>query len=363
MACYEEGVSEPALLKSINMKTLQKMVVITICIANAYHASPQDMQLNLALTKETVAKKVAESAKMPRYPFGRSGTKIIFDKGSGNNFMLLYLNEQNFTFLPYGKEILVPKERKLYAFNIMDSLIFYTEAFFDVNNPSDDGYSQLIVRIFDKEILLDSIVNADKRIHSSFSEDSKYLIINTFNELVWMYNPKQDDQFIVYDVDELRRGKVTRSVIPCQYCAFGHLVNNKLFFTHSSERIDNAWRDIYVAPWGKLKDSVKIAFRSNIIAISPDGRYILAENFDLPNGVCLIIDVRTKKYQLLLGRDYHKHAAFYSYEKEKFAFDFGSHIIYVDFPEKYPFDALKNNLQLWGKSSEIREQFQHKPLE
>jgi hypothetical protein len=349
------------------MKTVTKMVIITICMANVYHANPQDMQLNLTLTKETVAKKAPEDSKKAGYPLGRSGTKIIFDRNLDSNPSLFYLNEQNFTFLPYRKEIHIPRERVLSSFNVMDSLIFYKEIFFDMDNPSNVGYSRLIIRIFDKEILLDSVVNADKLIHSAFSDNSKYLIINTLNELPEMYNPKQDDQFIVYDLDDLRRGKVTRSVIPCQYCAFGHLVNNKLFFTRSNERDDlwrgYAWKDIYVAPWGKLKDSVKIAYRSDIIAISPDGRYILAENFDMPNGVCLIIDVRTKKYQLLLGRDYNKYAAFYSYEKEKFAFDFGSHIIYVDFPEEYPFDALKDNLQFWNKSSAIRKQFQHKPLE
>jgi hypothetical protein len=347
------------------MKTLKKIVVVTICMTNAYYANSQDMQLNLVQAKETVVKKVLENSKKTGDLLGRSGTKIVFDRGSDDNFSLFYLDEQNFTFLPNGKEIRTPKER-LYSFNLMDSLIFYKEVFFDLNNPSDYGYSRLIVRIFDKEILLDSIFNSDKKIHSSFSEDGKYLIINTLNELPEMYNPQQDDQFIVYDVDDLRRGKVTRSVIPCQYCAFGHLVNGKLFFTQSSERDDfasgYAWRDIYVAPWGKLKDSVNTAFRSDIIAISPDGRYILAENYDLPNGVCIVIDVRKKKYQLLLGRDYSKRPAFYSYEKGKFAFDFGEHIIYVDFPEAYPFDALKNNLQFWGNSSEIRKQFQHAPL-
>jgi hypothetical protein len=355
-------------LKSINMKTLKKMVVVTACMANAYYANPQDMRLNLVQAKETIVKKEIKDSLSNGTPMGRAEHNIIFGRSDKrHNLLFCLIDEVSFSFRRNFLKMHIPTGRHLSSFNGLDSLIFYTEAFFDANNPSDDGYSQLIVRIFDKEILLDSIFNADKRTHSSFSEDDKYLIVNTLDELPEMYNPKQDDQFIVYDLDDLRRGKVTRSVIPCQYCAFGHLVNNKLFFTRSNERDDfsggYAWRDIYVAPWGKLKDSVKIAFRSNIIAISPDGRYILAKNFDLPNGVCLIIDVRTKKYQLLLGRDYHKHAAFYSYEKEKFAFDFGSHIIYVDFPEEYPFDALKNNLQLWGKSSEIREQFQHKPLE
>jgi hypothetical protein len=349
------------------MKTLKKMVVLTICMANACYASSQDMRLKLVQAKETVVKKEIKDSLSKGTPKGRVEHNIIFARSdTKHNLFFCMIDEINFSFSQDFLKIHIPTDRHLSSFNGLDSLMFYTERFRNINDPDDDGYRRLIVRIFDKEILLDSIVNADKRTHSSFSDDGKYLIINTLDELPEMYNPHQDDQFIVYDVDDLRRGKVTRSVIPCQYCAFGHLVNGKLFFTQSSERDDfaggYAWRDIYVAPWGKLKDSVKVAFRSDIIAISPDGRYILAENYDLPNGVCIVIDVRKKKYQLLMGRDYSKHPAFYSYEKGKFAFDFGEHIIYVDFPEAYPFDALKNNLEFWGESAAIRKQFQHAPL-
>ena len=349
------------------MKKLKKLMVAAICVANAYYANPQDMRPKLVQAKETVVKKVLGNSKNTGEFFGRSGTKIVFNRGSDNNLSLFYLDEQNFTFLPDGKEIYISKERILYRFNLLDSLIFYMEVFFDLNNPSYEGYRQLIIRIFDKEILLDSIFNCDKQIHSSFSGDGKYLIINTLDERPEMYDPYLDDQFIVYDVDDLRRGKVTRSVVPCQYCASGYLMNNKLIFTQSSERDDfeggYGWHDIYVAPWGKLKDSVKVAFRTDIIAVSPDGRYILVKRNDLPNGVCAIIDVSKKKYQLLLGRDYNKYPAFYSYAKEKFAFDFGEHIIYVDFPEEYPFDALKYDWQLWEPMTvDVRKQFQHEPL-
>jgi hypothetical protein len=144
-------------------------------------------------------------------------------------------------------------------------------------------------------------------------------------------------------------------------------VGNNLFFTKSNERDDFfngfAWQDIYVAPWGRLQDSVKIALRTEIKAITPDSKYILAQQDDLPNGVRVIIDVQTKKYQLLLGREYEKYPAFYSYEKEKFAFDFGDYIIYVDFPKEYPFDALKLNRQLFGDGFDIKKQLQHKAVE
>jgi hypothetical protein len=315
-------------------------------------------------------KKAIRGGEWSGTPRGRCGEKVLFFRGNADNiFSFLYFNEQDGSFTSDGRNVYLPKERKRYFYNLMDSLIFYSERFRDINNPYDDGYQRLIVRISDEEILLDSIFNADKIIHSNFSTDGKILLVNTLTTLLHYYNPSQDDQFIVYDLDKLRKGKVDKTTIPCKHCAQGHLVGAKLFFTQSSTPDDFdggfSWKDIYVAPWGRLKDSVKIALRADIKAITPDGRYILAENNDLTNGVCIIIDVQAKKYQLLLGRDYERKPVFYSYEKQKFAFDFGEYIVYVDFPSEYPFDALKENLQfrIDGSCTAIREQFKHKPLE
>jgi hypothetical protein len=353
------------------MKIRKRVALATIYyMASVCHANSQSMSYNLELTKEIIVKKEIKDNENLGVPQGRYGEKILFFRGNADNtFSFFYFNEHDGSFTSDGRKIYLPKERKRYFYNLMDSLIFYSERFRDINNPFDDGYQRLIIRISDKEILLDSIFNADKNIHSNFSTDGKILLVNTLTTLLHYYNPSQDDQFIVYDLDKLRKGKVHRTTIPCKHCAQGHLIGDKLFFTQSStpDDFDGGfnWQNIYVAPWGRLKDSVKIAFRADIKATTPDGRYILAENNDLPNGVCVIIDVQAKKYQLLLGRDYERKYAFYSYEKKKFAFDFGEYIVYVDFPSEYPFDALKSNLQfrIDGSSKAIRKQFQHKPLE
>ena len=233
----------------------------------------------------------------------------------------------------------------------------------------DYGYGSLTLLSENKTFILDSIYNADKKIHSSFSTDGKFLIVNTLNTLSDFYNPEQDDRIMVYSLDSLKESKVNKEYIPCLHCADGYLVGNDFFFTKSNQRDDFsggfAWKDIYKAPWGKIQDSVKIAAFTEILAISPDGKYILGtRHFDLPNSPCAIIDVEKKKYQLLLGRDYSKADAFYSFKEKKFAFDFDGRIVYVDFPKEFPFDALRKDnpdIPNWS-DTEFYKQYNHEPF-
>lgn len=275
------------------------------------------------------------------------------------------LNEDNYTF----KRILgsISNSKRSFSFNAMDSMIFYSKAVLLSNNNLDFNY--LVLEIHDKIYFLDSISNSDKKIHSSFSQDGKILIVNTLNTLLDYYNPEQDDRFMVYHLENINKGIIKKEYIACTSCADGYLVGNDLFFTKSNQRDDFtggfAWKDIYKAPWGKLQDSVKIAAFSEILVISPDGKYILGtRHFDLPNNPCAIFDVENKKYQLLLGRDYSKAHAFYSYKEKKFAFDFGGYIVYVDFPEVYPFDALRKDnpdIPNWS-DREFYNRFEHPPF-
>lgn len=360
----------------INVKFFTKILffcLITNC-TNSQNSNnkaiEQEKEYNLNFTTETIVVKKNIDYESYGTPKGYIHHNIIYPQSDGSIFSLSFLDEKKFVFSPIYWGTTLAEVRRLFSFNYCDSLIFYSEAFNNEGESLNMGYRRLILRdASDREILLDSIYDVDKMIHSNFSTDSKYLIINTLSELPEHYNPIQDDQFIVYDVDSLRNGRIVRSVILCRHCANGHLVNDQLFFTRSDEPDDLwggfAWKDIYVAPWGNLKDSTKIASRSEIMSISPDGKYILAKRSDFPNGVCAIINVETKKYQLLLGRDYNNLTAFYSYEKEKFAFDFGKYIIYVDFPEEYPFDAFNthNSIIPFSEGRKIKEQFKHKPLE
>lgn len=298
-------------------------------------------------------------------PVGYFNKSILYKYDEYTNWSAKFylLDENNYEF----KQILevIPNSKRLFFFSTFDSLIFYREAVFN----NGDGYSKLFILYKANSIMLDSIYNADKKIHASFSTDGKFIIVNTLNTLSDFYNPEQDDRIMVYSLENIKEGKVKKEYIPCTHCADGYLVNGDFFFTKSNQRDDFSggflWKDIYKAPWGKLKDTVKVAAFSEILAISPDGRYILAtRHFDLPNSPCAIIDVDKNKYQLLLGRNYSKADAFYSFKEKKFAFDFGDRIVYIDFPKEYPFYALKRDnpdIPNWS-NTEFYKQFEHEPF-
>ena len=246
-----------------------------------------------------------------------------------------------------------------------DSYFFFRKMNFE--SPEDYGYNALYLSLGDKTYFLDSIYNADKKIHSSISSDGRYLLVNTLNTLSDYYNPEQDNRIMVYDLKNIDQGKIKKEYIPCTHCSDSYLVGDRLFFTIGDrdgyENFSN--KDIYLAPWGNLQDSVKIASNTDIKAISPDGKYILGTRFwDRQKLTDVIVDVDEKKYQMVLGRDYARHKTFYSHHKNKFAYDFKGYLIYVDIPESYPFDALKwknEEIPDWTEE-EFWKQYEHAPL-
>ncbi len=279
------------------------------------------------------------------YPIGFSNHSIVFLFREYKDW-----NVQLYAFDEYGNKfskpiVHIPKSRQLWSFNALDSIIFFRELFFEING-NDDGFSLLKLKYQNQTIILDTVYYSDKRIHSSFSSDGKKLVVNTLNTLSDYYNSEQDDRFAIYSLENIKEGIVTREYIPCEHCSGGHIIGDYMFFEKSILRDDFSggflWKNIYKAPLNDLRDTVRIASFSNILAVTPDGKYILAERYcDSPKGSCAVIDVESKKYQFLLGREYSDATAFYSYKEKKFAFDFEGRIVYVDFPEEYPFDALQ----------------------
>lgn len=275
-----------------------------------------------------------------------------------------YLNEEKRKFFDSGMTYTVQR-RTSSSYMTHNSYFFYRKMNFE--SPEDYGYNALYLSLGDKTYFLDSIYNADKKIHSSFSSDGRYLLVNTFNTLSDYYNSEQDNRIMVYDLENIEKGKIKKEYIPCMYCSDSYLVDDTLFFTigrkDGYENFSN--KDIYMAPWENLQDMIKVASNTEIKSISPDGKYILGTRFwDLQKNTDVIVDVKDRKYQMLLGRDYAKQRAFYSYHKEKFSYDFKGYIIYVDYPESYPFDALNwrnEGIPDWT-DEEFWKQYEHPPL-
>jgi len=300
-------------------------------------------------------------------PIGRSNDHrvFIYENLKTHKMTLYKLSEEDQTLLDVQNDYNNFLSRYHSNHKLFGQLLFVTKLNFE--SPDDYGYYDLEIANRDNVYLLDSIYNADKLIHTSFSTDGKFLLVNTLNTLSDYYNPEQDNRIMVYDLSEMDNGEIKREYIPCDKCSDGYLINDQLFFTIGRKDGYSGYsnKDIYVAPWGNLQDTVKIASNTKIISISPDGKYVLGSRFfDTQKNTCVIIDVESKKYQMLLGRDYYKAKAFYSYYEEKFAFDFKGYLIYVDMPEKFPFNALnwKNEEIPDWTEEEFWKQFEHKPL-
>jgi hypothetical protein len=334
------------------------------------HAQDEPYKNKVARTSEKIASYKLEFPLVKGeglfVPIGHIKQSILYllkDKNHALKFFIL--NEGNYSFQRVFNNINLDG-KNLYHFAVQDSLLFYTKTFHD----EKDGYSQLILNYKNRTLVLDSVYNSDKKINPNFSADNNLLIINCLNTLSDYYNPAQDNRFRIFALNNLQKGPPTARDIPCTHCAKGSLIENKFFFTKSTYRDDfndgYAWMDIYYSPWGKMQDSTKIASYSDIVQVSPDGKYILARRiFDLKNRPFAIIDVRNKKYQLLLGRDYSNGRPFYSFKEKKFAFDFGGVITYIDYPKEFPFDALKKtnrkDIPSWTDLN-FYKQFEHKPF-
>lgn len=226
--------------------------------------------------------------------------------------------------------------------NAFDNKWFYTVGY--MNDDYTIYHQSLWLQYMGKNYHLDSIYNADKKIHSSFSSDGRYLLVNTLNTLYDYYNPEQDNRIMVYDLENIDEGVIQKEYIPCNQCSDSYLIGDRLFFTVGrKDGYDNfSNKDIYVVPWASLKDSVKVASNTTIKAISPDGKYILGTRFwDRQKLTDVILDVDQKKYQMILGRNYAERKAFYSNHKDKFTYDFKGYLIYIEFPKNFPFDVLK----------------------
>lgn len=292
-----------------------------------------------------------------------------------NNFTFYVLNEKESKLLNFEKSITLPIANSDWKTGYLMIEKYYNDFWLYTIGYRNDDYSlyyqELWLQYKGSNYKLDSIYNSDKKIHSIISNDEKYLIVNTLNPLSDYYNANQDNQFLILSLEDIRKtGKIKKKVIPCQFCSDGYMINQEIIFTKSDERDDfdggYAWTDIYSAVPDQLMNRKKIAAFSDIMEISPNGKYILAERIgDLVNGPSAIINVSEKKYQLLLGRNYQRARAFYSYIEEKFAFHFGDRIVYVNFPKVYPFDALrKNNPDIPHPSNkEFYKQFIHPPFD
>jgi hypothetical protein len=201
----------------------------------------------------------------------------------------------------------------------------------------------------------------DKSISFRISANKKYLILNPYYAGIDLLADNEDNIVILYKLDNFNEKGIIEQRIPCERCFNTFIINDSLIFGKEFTYYDEygseyTYSNIYKAPISDINDTIIIACNIELIEISPDGQYILGKHKLYGKELIVIVDVISKRYQHVTGRQYLYEKSFYSYKEKKFTFDFGNYFISIEFPEKYPNNALeKFNLTTKGENKKFWE--------
>ena len=179
----------------------------------------------------------------------------------------------------------------------------------------------------------------DKDIETNIDPSGKIITFNTF---VSEYLRSTDADSII-TVFKIKDSGILKEELICNSCINSQVNNNYIFYGKKFFYMQGAGVydfSIYKAPQYELEKSELIMEYAEIVKISPEGRYILAKKFFYGKSTYIILDLETKKFTYLLGRDYMQYRCFYSPAYKRFAFDTGDNIIYIDYPKEFPFNSL-----------------------
>ncbi|NQX81806.1 MAG: hypothetical protein HRT66_07425 [Flavobacteriaceae bacterium] len=329
------------------MNKLIKFIIIVVIVSiNTNCVFSQDIEKKpLKLTKEEIVYYKYPSHRMFNLK-GFINDKLLFVDNSKYPSSYTY-NEVDFTF----NEVNIISNMKNNKHSIRATkanMIVYSTLML---TDDDDEYEIIYLNYKNKTYKLDKVEDISM-VEASFSDNLKHLTITTLPIQSGYHIHERDDKIRIYNIENIDKGEIKKEFLPIKYPSNGMIVNRKLFFQKvnvKSDDLNDLWQtDIYKTTPFNLKDTIKVASFSKIKVISPDGKYILgSRNWDIPNGSTAIFNVETGKYQLLIGREYHKATAFYSIIKEKFGFDFKGKIVYIDIPKEFPYDSFqRDNLDL-----------------
>jgi hypothetical protein len=184
----------------------------------------------------------------------------------------------------------------------------------------------------------------DKYYQIKFSFSGNHLICNAFTSRTTGYDSVLDGFFIVYDLTKAKNKNIRKHIVKCDMCMNTFLFDETFIFQKDIEiggGFDGFHHNIYISPRNKVNDTTKLANDIELLSLTPDGKYILGAKYLYGKHTAVILNVESRRFQYIMGRDYLNYPFFYSELEKKFAFDFGNHIIYVDFPRTFPFDSLR----------------------
>jgi len=180
---------------------------------------------------------------------------------------------------------------------------------------------------------------SDKDVDYYLDGSGKYIVLNEYVSQ-YLRSSKSDSVITVFTVEN---DNIARRELNCGECIKSQVQGDKIFFgkkffyMHGADAYD--WK-IYSAPLFDLSKRELLAEYIEILLTSPDGKYILGKKQHYGQACFVILDVKSKKFDFIIGRDYFKYKYFYSPGLKQFAFDAGSHNIYIDYPKEFRFNAI-----------------------
>jgi hypothetical protein len=180
----------------------------------------------------------------------------------------------------------------------------------------------------------------DQDVEYSIEYSGKYILVSTFVS-EYLRSTTADSVIFVFDLSNA--DKITNREIYCTECIKPQIVGNYIYYGKKFYYLPGAdaydWK-LYRAPIFDLSKSELLAEYVELISVTPDGKYAIGKKLLYGKETFIILNIKTKKFQYILGRDYTKYKLFYSSAYQQFALDQEEQIIYIEYPKQYPFNSI-----------------------
>jgi hypothetical protein len=343
---------------------MKKNIIILIFNALCFYSIGQVDYFELS--KEIIKEKKTDIKNISGYDKNKLSILSIDSLGFG----ILWIYDEHENKVIKGIDILQKNKKIINAYKV-DSLLILSGYF----NLPDSSYAKLSTdklpineleyqdfwaQLNGKTYMITSFpyFYMEKPVIFKLSVDKKYLICNLYYAGMDILADIEDNVIIIYDLTKLEQNKIVEKRIFCERCYNTFLVNDSLvwgqeFTYYDKDGGEYTYSNIYKAPVNDISDTTILARNTELLDISPDGKYILGKRNLYGKDFVIIINILAKQYKYIIGRQYPYEKCFYSYEEKKFGFIFNHHLIYIEFPEKYPNDALENFKITTKKDDEI----------
>jgi hypothetical protein len=321
-------------------------------------------QKRYPLAEETIRPKSEDLNKVLSgglyYPAGKYGNQVVYQVNLKEKTRYGYSNEAEGKV--YYDELtgevsdtlsIKTKGRNILRFLQIDNITLY-RGFYHVPDDYSDkiideldrgqalqDYQDFWVSLNDSTLKIKSYPEhySDKDIDYYIDGSGNYVVLNEYVSQ-YLRSSKADSVIAVFTIEN---DNIARRELNCGECINSQVQGSRLFFGKKFFYLPGAdaydWK-IYSAPLFDLSKRELLAEYIEILLTSPDGKYILGKKQLYGQACFVILDVESKKFDFVIGRDYYKYKYFYSPGLKQFAFDASDRIIYIDYPKEFRFNAI-----------------------